>query len=73
MGDNFKAYLTQAGAKDEEDLKTKIKTQIAFEKKAVKASVTEKEMKDYYKPKLKASHILVKDEKTAKRNKRKIK
>ncbi|MGH1280459.1 peptidylprolyl isomerase [Bacillus basilensis] len=71
MGDNFKAYLTQAGAKDEEDLKTKIKTQIAFEK-AVKASVTEKEMKDYYKPKLKASHILVKDEKTAKEIKEKL-
>lgn len=71
MGDNFKAYLTQAGAKDEDDLKTKIKTQIAFEK-AVKASVTEKEMKDYYKPKLKASHILVKDEKTAKEIKEKL-
>lgn len=71
MGDNFKAYLTQAGAKDEDDFKTKIKTQIAFEK-AVKASVTEKEMKEYYKPKLKASHILVKDEKTAKEIKEKL-
>ncbi|WP_144488991.1 peptidylprolyl isomerase [Bacillus thuringiensis] len=71
MGDNFKSYLTQTGAKDEDDLKTKIKTQIAFEK-AVKASVTEKEMKDYYKPKLKASHILVKDEKTAKEIKEKL-
>ncbi|MED2934344.1 peptidylprolyl isomerase [Bacillus wiedmannii] len=71
MGDNFKAYLTQSGAKNEDDLKKKIKTQIAFEK-AVKASVTEKEMKDYYKPKLKASHILVKDEKKSKEIKEKL-
>lgn len=71
MGDNFKAYLAQAGAKDEDDLKKKIKSQIAFEK-AVKASVTEKEIKELYKPKLKASHILVKDEKTAKEIKEKL-
>ncbi|MGH1146206.1 peptidylprolyl isomerase [Bacillus pseudomycoides] len=71
MGDNFKAYLTQAGAKNEDDLKKKIKSQIAFEK-AVKASVTEKEIKNLYKPKLKASHILVKDEKTAKEIKEKL-
>ncbi|QIW22396.1 peptidylprolyl isomerase [Bacillus thuringiensis] len=71
MGDNFKAYLTQTGAKDEDELKNKIKTQIAFEK-AVKASVTEKEIKNLYKPKLKASHILVKDEKTAKEIKEKL-
>ncbi|WP_144507349.1 peptidylprolyl isomerase [Bacillus mycoides] len=71
MGDKFKTYLTQTGAKDEDDFKKKIKTQMAFEK-AVKASVTEKEMKDYYKPKLKASHILVKDEKTAKEIKEKL-
>jgi len=71
MGDNFKAYLTQSGAKDEDDLKKKIKSQIAFEK-AVKDSVTEKEIKSLYKPKLKASHILVKDEKTAKEIKEKL-
>jgi peptidylprolyl isomerase/foldase protein PrsA len=71
MGDNFKTALTQYGAKDEDDFKKIIKRDIAFEK-AVKASVTEKEMKDYYKPKLKASHILVKDEKTAKEIKEKL-
>ncbi|QKH04983.1 peptidylprolyl isomerase [Bacillus cereus] len=71
MGDNFKTALTQYGAKDEDDFKKLIKRDIAFEK-AVKASVTEKEMKDYYKPKLKASHILVKDEKTAKEIKEKL-
>ncbi|MCQ6359281.1 peptidylprolyl isomerase, partial [Bacillus cereus] len=71
MGDNFKAYLTQTGAKDEDDLKKIIKRQMAFEK-AVKASVTEKEIKNLYKPKLKASHILVKDEKTAKEIKEKL-
>ncbi|MGG0277510.1 peptidylprolyl isomerase [Bacillus rhizoplanae] len=71
MGDNFKAYLTQMGVKNEDELKDKLKPQLAFEK-AVKASVTEKEIKDYYKPKLKASHILVKDEKTAKEIKDKL-
>lgn len=69
MGDKFNAYVTQTGAKG--DLKKKIKSQIAFEK-AVKASVTEKEIKALYKPKLKASHILVKDENLAKEIKEKI-
>ncbi|QDZ77427.1 peptidylprolyl isomerase [Bacillus cereus] len=64
MGDNFKTYLTQMNVKNEDALKEKLKPQIAFEK-AIKSSITEKEIKDYYKPKLKASHILVKDEKTA--------
>ncbi|WP_035437421.1 peptidylprolyl isomerase [Bacillus sp. UNC322MFChir4.1] len=65
MGDKFNAYLTQMGVKNEKELKDKMKVQLAFEK-GIKSSVTEKEIKDYYKPKLKASHILVKDEKTAK-------
>ncbi|MEB8804914.1 peptidylprolyl isomerase [Bacillus cereus] len=71
MGDNFSMYLTQMGAKNEDGLKDKLKSQLAFEK-AVKASVTEKEIKDHYKPKLKTSHILVKDEKTAKEIKEKL-
>ncbi|MFJ8120030.1 peptidylprolyl isomerase [Bacillus mycoides] len=71
MGDKFKSYLTQVGTKNEDDLTKKIKSQIAFEK-AVKASVTEKEIKNLYKPKLKASHILVKDENTAKEIKEKL-
>ncbi|PEZ37187.1 peptidylprolyl isomerase [Bacillus thuringiensis] len=71
MGDNFTAYLTQMHVKNEEELKNKLKPQIAFEK-AVKASITEKEIKDHYKPKLKTSHILVKDEKTANEIKEKL-
>lgn len=71
MGDNFKNYLTQTGVKNEDELKDKLKTQIAFEK-AVKASVTEKEIKDYYKPNLKVSHILVNDEKKANEIKEKL-
>jgi len=71
MDGKFKDYLTQVGAKNENDIKNKMKTQIAFEK-AVKDSITEKEMKDYYKPKLKLSHILVKDEKIAKDLKEKL-
>lgn len=71
MGNNFRMYLTQMGVKNEDGLKDKLKSQLAFEK-AVKASVTEKEIKDYYKPKLKASHILVQEEKTAKEIKEKL-
>lgn len=71
LGDNFTPYLIQVDAKNEDDLKKKVKLQIAFEK-AVKASVTEKEIENLYKPKLKTSHILVKDEKTAKEIKEKL-
>ncbi|PES08360.1 peptidylprolyl isomerase, partial [Bacillus anthracis] len=67
----FTAYLTQMHVKNEEELKNKLKPQIAFEK-AVKPSITEKEIKDLYKPKLKTSHILVKDEKTANEIKEKL-
>ena len=48
-----------------------MKPEIAFEK-AIKATVTEKDVKDNYKPELKVSHILVKDEKTAKEVKEKV-
>lgn len=71
MGDNFKSYLIQMNVKNEDALKDKLKPQIAFEK-AVKTSITEKDLKENYKPKLKASHILVKDEKTAKDIKEKL-
>ncbi|RFB53381.1 peptidylprolyl isomerase [Bacillus thuringiensis] len=71
MGDSFKSYLTQKNVRNEDELKDKLKTQMAFEK-AIKASITEKEIKDYYKPILKVSHILVKDEKMAKEIKEKI-
>ncbi|MCQ6360597.1 peptidylprolyl isomerase, partial [Bacillus cereus] len=71
MGDTFTKYLTAIGVENEDKLKDKLKSQLAFEK-AVKASITEKEIKDHYKPKLKASHILVKDEKTAKEIKEKL-
>ncbi|PEZ20592.1 peptidylprolyl isomerase [Bacillus thuringiensis] len=71
MGDNFTAYLTQMHVKNEEELKDKLKPQVAFEK-AVQESITEKEIKEYYKPKLKTSHILVKDEKTANEIKEKL-
>lgn len=71
MGDNFKSYLTQMNVKNEDALKNTLKPQIAFEK-AVKTSITEKDLKENYKPKLKASHILVKDEKTEKEIKEKL-
>lgn len=71
MGDNFNSTLEQVGLKNEDELKEKMKPEIAFEK-AIKATVTEKDVKDNYKPEMKVSHILVKDEKTAKEVKEKV-
>ncbi len=71
MGENFKSTLEQLGLKNEDELKEKMKPEIAFEK-AIKATVTEKDVKDNYKPEMKVSHILVKDEKTAKEIKEKV-
>ncbi|PEX78190.1 peptidylprolyl isomerase PrsA [Bacillus cereus] len=71
MGDNFNSTLERIGLKNEDELKEKLKPEIAFEK-AIKATVTEKDVKDNYKPEIKVSHILVKDEKTAKEVKEKV-
>ncbi|WP_410993533.1 peptidylprolyl isomerase [Bacillus cereus] len=72
MGENFKSTLSQLRFQNEDEFKEKmIKPQIALEK-AIKASITEKELKDYYKPTLKVSHILVKDEKKAQEIKDKL-
>ncbi|EXY06088.1 peptidylprolyl isomerase [Bacillus cereus] len=71
MGENFKSSLSQMGFKNEDEFKEKIMPQIALEK-AIKASITEKELKEYYKPTLKVSHILIKDEKKVKEIKDKL-
>lgn len=71
MGENFKSTLEQLGLKNEDELKEKMKPEIAFEK-AIKATVTDKDVKNNYKPEMKVSHILVKDEKTAKEIKEKV-
>lgn len=71
LGDKFKSTLEQAGLKNEAELKEQMKVQVAIEK-GVKETITEKDIQDNYKPKLKVSHILVKDEKTAIEIKEKI-
>ncbi len=68
-GDQFDMVLQQYGYPDEEAFKKDIRSGILREK-AMQASVdiSEEEMKDYYekmKTQVKASHILVEDEKTA--------
>ena len=68
--DTYKISDDEAKKKVEE-LQEKLKPRFAFEK-AIKASITENEIKDHYKPKLKASHILVKDEPSAKEIKEKL-
>ncbi|MBE7122598.1 peptidylprolyl isomerase PrsA [Bacillus cereus] len=71
MGDKFKVALEQVGLKNEDELKERMKPEIALEK-AIRATVTDKDVKDSHKPEMKVSHILVKDEKTAKEVKEKI-
>ncbi|MGE6551057.1 peptidylprolyl isomerase PrsA [Bacillus mycoides] len=71
MGDKFKVTLEQVGLKNEDELKERMKPEIALEK-AIRATVTDKDVKDNHKPEMKVSHILVKDEKTAKEVKEKI-
>lgn len=76
LGANFEMALTQYGYKDESDLKETIRIGLLQEKAAIKdIKVTEDELKEYYdkfKPEIKARHILVADEKTAKEVKQKL-
>ena len=69
-GDQFDTLLKQQGIK-EETLKTGVRAQLAQEK-AIEKTITDKELKDNYKPEIKASHILVKDEATAKKFKEEL-
>jgi len=64
-GDQFKNVLKNNGLKDEADFKNQIKFKLAMNE-AIKKSITEKDVKDHYKPEIKASHILVSDENEAK-------
>ncbi|MTE25031.1 peptidylprolyl isomerase PrsA, partial [Microbacterium sp. ZXX196] len=64
-GDQFSAVLENNRLKDEADFKNQIKFKLAMNE-AIKKSVTEKDVKDHYKPEIKASHILVSDENEAK-------
>lgn len=75
-GDNFLTAIQQYGYNSEEDLRAMFKTGLLQQKAAVKnIKVTEKEIKAYYEdyqPEIKARHILVADEKTAKEVKKKL-
>ncbi|MDY0396012.1 peptidylprolyl isomerase [Virgibacillus halophilus] len=70
LGDQFQGYLQQQGYADEKDFRNQVKNSLLMEKAIFSnVKVTDKEMKEQYnrmKTDLKASHILVKDEKTAK-------
>lgn len=69
-GSNFEALLMQNNIKDEKELKEILKEQLLVEKAAIQdIKVTDKELKESYenyKPEIKARHILLEDEKTAK-------
>lgn len=68
-GDQFESLLQQSGYKDEDQLKDDIKANLLRQKAQTDGvKVTDDEVKDYYdrlKTQVKASHILVDDEKTA--------
>ncbi|WP_242268124.1 peptidylprolyl isomerase PrsA [Bacillus cereus group sp. BfR-BA-01352] len=69
-GDQFDTLLKQQGIK-EETIKNGVRAQLAQEK-AIEKTITDKELKENYKPEIKASHILVKDEATAKKVKEEL-
>lgn len=75
-GSNFEMLLMQNNIKDESELKKILEFQLLVEKAAIKdIEVTDKELKqsyDGYKPEIKARHILVEDEETAKEVKKKL-
>lgn len=76
LGDQFQATLDQYGYKDEKSFRESIKLSL-LQQKAItdKVKVTDDELKKYYdelKPDIKARHILVADEKTAKEVKAKL-
>ncbi|MBL5814304.1 peptidylprolyl isomerase [Bacillus sporothermodurans] len=78
LGDQFEMALQQAGIKDEKEFRNNVKLGLLQEKAATKdLKITDKDIKDYYansiKPDIKASHILVADEKTAKEVEAKLK
>ncbi|NHM30825.1 peptidylprolyl isomerase [Neobacillus terrae] len=69
LGAQFQTALQQYGFQDENDYRNTVKLNLLEQKAAFKTiKVTDKELKDAYaayKPEIRASHILVKDEKTA--------
>lgn len=76
LGDNFELVLQQNQLKDENELKKVLKDQMLMEKAALKdVKVSDADVKkryEEYKPEIKASHILVEDEKTAQEVKKKL-
>jgi foldase protein PrsA len=64
-GKNFENILKQQGL-TKEGLKNSIRAQLA-QRKAIEATITDKELKENYKPEIQASHILVKEEEAAKK------
>lgn len=75
-GANFEMLLLQNNLKDEKELKEILRPQLLIEKAGLKEiKVTDKEIQEYYdnlKPEIRASHILVADEATAKEVKAKL-
>lgn len=70
LGDQFDAALKQQGF-TEKSFKESVRAELAMTK-AIESTITEKELKENYKPEIKASHILVKDEATAKKVKEEL-
>lgn len=76
LGPQFEMAIMQSGFKDEEQLKQMLRISMLQEKAAMEdIEVTEEEIEEYYeqqKAEIRASHILVEDEETAKEVKQKL-
>lgn len=64
-GKSIKELVQQLGLPSEEALREQIQVQLALEK-AIKETITEKDILENHKPEIRARHIVVKEEKTAK-------
>jgi foldase protein PrsA len=76
LGPQFEMALMQSGFKNEEQLNQTLRISMLQEKAAMEdMEISEEEVQEYYdnmKPKIRASHILVEDEETAKEVKQKL-
>lgn len=76
LGDQFEVWLASQGFQDEESFRYAVRISLLNEKAVYDGvDIPEKEMKEYYnrmKTEIQARHILVKDEKTAKKVKQKL-
>lgn len=68
----FQDALKKSGLKDEKAYQKQLKVELAMEK-GIRATITDKDLHDWYKPQMKVSQVVIKDEKKANEIKEKLK